>query len=104
MSTLQRPMLHLVRSLPQGPELHEDVSGQHKLHLDLSAQKESVPFLDVSTTHWPKWYLDMSTSYETDLHPDVSTLQRPIQHLDVSTPQGPELHLMHLDNRSCTWT
>jgi hypothetical protein len=80
------------RCLPQGPELHLDVSALQKsvlllevsatgpeLHLDVSALQRSALLLEVSATG-PELYLD------------VSALQRSVLLLEVSA-KGPELHL-----------
>jgi hypothetical protein len=48
--TLQRPLLHLVVSAPQRPELHRGLSGQ----------KVPMLTLEVSTPQWPKLHLDVS--------------------------------------------
>ncbi len=47
-STLQRPVLHLEVSTPQGPEQHLDVSGQPLLLLDLYSLQEPVLHLDIT--------------------------------------------------------
>jgi hypothetical protein len=61
--TLQKPVLHLDVSTPQGPELYLDETGQYESILG------------------------------SELHPDLSALQSPVQHMNVSAPQGPKLQL-----------
>jgi hypothetical protein len=52
--------------IPQGPELH----------------------LDMSTLQRPKLLLDMSALQGPELHLDMSTLKRHVIHLDLSTRNG----------------
>ncbi len=83
------------RSIPQGPELHLDVSGQQEplLLLDVATQQGTELHLDLPRQQEPMLLLDVYTLEGPELYPDVSTLQSPVQHLDVSALQGTELHL-----------
>jgi len=77
-STLQRPVLILELSTPQGPELH----------LDVSTIQMPVLLLGVFTPQWP------------ELHLDLSTQQRPLLLLDLSTPRVLSCTWTWLDNSS----
>ncbi len=119
MSTKQGPEQYLdnrsmcwsghVYTIGAGPQLHLDVSAQQEPLplLDISSLKESELHLDVSAQQEPLPLLDVSTLKGSELHLDVSAQQEPLPLLDVSTLKGSELHLvvnymsLHL---CCSWT
>jgi hypothetical protein len=108
MSALQRNVLLLEVSTPQGPKLILTCLHYRgmccswrclptpqgpELHLNVSALQRLVLLLEVSTPQGP------------ELHLNVSALQRPVLLLEVSTPQGPKLiwTCLHYRVLCCSW-
>jgi len=108
LSALQRLVLLLEVSTPQGSELH----------LNVSALQRPVLLLEVSTPQGPKliWtclhYRGMCCSWRClptpqgpELLLNVSALLRYVLLLEVSTPQGPKLiwTCLHYRVLCCSW-
>ncbi len=90
MFTLQRHVLFLEVSTPQGPELHLDVNTLQRpvLHLNMSTPQGPELHLDLSTPQEPELHLGCAGKQKPLLFQHVSTLQRPVLHSNMSTHWG----------------
>ncbi len=109
MFALQRFVLLLEVSTPQGPELHLNVSALQRLVLLLKVSTQQGPelHLGVSTIQRPVLLLGVPrvTPQGSEVHLHF-LLQRPELYLDMSTPRGLSWIWTWSDNRSlcCSWT